>query len=50
MLADPSKFRNFGMSRLVLWSKVNILVTIDAPENRPLLETIQKQGVTVVYV
>ena len=50
MLADHSKFRTAGMSRLVPWGAVDILVTGACPENQPMLEKIRKQGVKIITV
>ncbi|MDR0902579.1 MAG: DeoR/GlpR family DNA-binding transcription regulator [Opitutaceae bacterium] len=48
MIADHSKFRKFGLARVVSWKAVNILVTSDHPENRRWFKMIEKQGVRVV--
>lgn len=50
MLADHSKFRTAGMSRMVWWNEVDVLVTCDCPENRSLREAIQRMGVRVLTV
>ncbi|MDR2673366.1 MAG: DeoR/GlpR family DNA-binding transcription regulator [Opitutaceae bacterium] len=50
MLADHSKFRKFGLTRMVAWEEVSILVTSDHAENRPWFEMIKKHGVKVVLV
>ena len=50
MLADHSKFHATGMSRLVPWGAVDILVTGASPENQPMLEKIRKQGVKIITV
>ncbi len=50
MLADHSKFQAAGMSRMVWWNDVDVLVTCDCPENRALRETIQRRGVQVLTV
>ena len=50
MLADHSKFSGDGMARMVFWSQVDVLVTADRTENRPLLDTIRRQGVKVIAV
>ena len=50
MLADHSKFSGDGMARMVFWSQVDVLVTADRTENRPLLDTIRRQGVKVITV
>ncbi len=50
MLADRSKFRKFGMSRMILWPEIDILITGDEPENYPLFNTIRKHGVRIITV
>ncbi len=50
MLADHSKFRKFGLARMVPWEQVDVLVTSDHAENRPWFEMIKKHGVKVVLV
>jgi DeoR/GlpR family transcriptional regulator of sugar metabolism len=50
MIADHSKFRKFGLTRVVPWEQVNVLVTSDHAENRPWFEMIKKHGVRVVLV
>ena len=49
-MADHSKFSGDGMARMVFWSQVDVLVTADRTENRPLLDTIRRQGVKVITV
>ena len=49
-MADHSKFSGDGMARMVFWSQVDVLVTADRTENRPLLDTIRRQGVKVIAV
>ena len=49
-MADHSKFSGDGMARMVFWSQVDVLVTADRAENRPLLDTIRRQGVKVIAV
>ncbi|MBS1368468.1 MAG: DeoR/GlpR transcriptional regulator [Lentisphaeria bacterium] len=50
MLADHSKFRPAGMSRMVHWGVVDVLVTGDCPENGPMLDLIRQQGVKIIPV
>jgi DeoR/GlpR family transcriptional regulator of sugar metabolism len=50
MLADHSKFRKFGLTQMVPWAQVDVLVTSDRAENRPWFEMIKKHGVKVVLV
>jgi DeoR family glycerol-3-phosphate regulon repressor/DeoR family fructose operon transcriptional repressor len=50
MIADHSKFRKFGLTRMVPWAQVSVLVTSDHAENRPWFEMIKKHGVKVVLV
>lgn len=48
MLADHSKFRKFGLTQMMPWENVDVLVTSDHPENRPWFEMIKKHGVKIV--
>ncbi len=50
MLADHSKFQPTGMSRMVWWNEVDILVTCDCPENRSMREAVLRKGVRVLTV
>ncbi len=50
MIADHSKFSGDGMTRMVHWSQVDVLITTDRPDSRPLLEAIRRQGVKVIAV
>lgn len=50
MLADHSKFKKFGMSRMVLWKDIDIIITDDYPDNYPFFEKIKKHGVEIVLV
>ncbi|MDR0352048.1 MAG: DeoR/GlpR family DNA-binding transcription regulator [Opitutaceae bacterium] len=50
MIADHSKFRKFGLTRMAPWEQVDVLVTSDHAENRPWFEMIKKHGVNVVLV
>lgn len=50
MLADHSKFNNEGMVRMVFWNQVDALVTVDHPENRPMLDKIRRHGVKVIAI
>ncbi len=50
MLADHSKFRTFGLSRLVPWSKIHMLITTETEENRPFLQHIRSFGVEICPV
>jgi DeoR/GlpR family transcriptional regulator of sugar metabolism len=50
MIADHSKFRKFGMTRMASWEEVNVLVTTDLAENRPWFAMIEKHGVKVVTI
>ncbi|MDR1010468.1 MAG: DeoR/GlpR family DNA-binding transcription regulator [Opitutaceae bacterium] len=50
MLADHSKFRKFGLTQMMPWSQVDVLVTSNHPENRPWFEMIKKHGVKLVLV
>lgn len=48
MLADHSKFRKFGLTRMTAWEDVDVLVTSDHAENRPWFEMLEKRGVEIV--
>jgi len=50
MIADHSKFRKFGLARMVPWKLVDILVTSDYAENHPWFEMIEKHGVKIVTI
>jgi len=50
MLADHSKFRKFGLTQMVPWEQVDVLITSDHAANRPWFELIKKRGVKVVLV
>jgi len=50
MLADHSKFRKFGMSRLVGWDKIHVLITTDYPDNYPVFRKIEQFGVKIILV
>jgi DeoR/GlpR family transcriptional regulator of sugar metabolism len=49
MLADHSKFRKFGLRRMVSWKDVDVLVTSDHPKNRRWFKMIREHGVEVVF-
>ncbi|MDR1789710.1 MAG: DeoR/GlpR family DNA-binding transcription regulator [Opitutaceae bacterium] len=48
MLADHSKFRKFGLTRMASWKEINVLITSDHPDNRPWFKLIEENGVKVV--
>lgn len=50
LLADHSKFNGGGMARMVFWNQVDVLVTAESQENRPLLEAIRRKGVRVIAI
>jgi DeoR/GlpR family transcriptional regulator of sugar metabolism len=50
MIADHSKFRKFGLMRMISWDQVDVLVTSDHAENHPWFEMIRKHGVEIVTI
>jgi len=50
MLADHSKFREFGMSRMVLWNRIHFLITTDFPDNYPFFRKIEQAGVKIILI
>jgi len=50
MIADHSKFSGDGMTRMVYWSQVDILITTDCPESRSKFESIRRRGVRIIAV
>ena len=47
VIADHRKFRRRGICRLCGWDKVDLLITVETPENAEALRRLKKSGVNL---